>query len=228
MIPFSLDDFHQKYDTDVKDLSIRNRSFEILVPKSIDAFIDLKDILHDFPLWSKIWDASIVLADHLAALPPNPEKHFLEIGCGMGLVGVVAACFGHRVTLTEQNADALNFARANAALNACENGGDLNIVELDWNRPTLYGSFDHVIGSEVIYKERDYDPLLNLFRSYLSPGGTIILAERARKTSIEFFRQMSALFDITARKKILRLDGEAVPLILADMAFKPEERPRIH
>jgi len=228
MPPFSLEAFHERYDTDTRDLSVRNRHFKFFVPKSIDPFIDPDDIFHDFPLWSKIWDASIVLADHLAGVAPNPEKHLLEIGGGMGLVGIVAAGFGHSVTLTEHNADALNFARANAAINPCRNGGDLEIIELDWNRPTLYGAFDHIVGSEVIYNEKDYDPLLNLFRTYLGPEGSVILAERARKTSIEFFRRMSALFDITARKKILRVEGEEIPLILADMAFKPQERPRIH
>ena len=217
---FSLGSFHQRYKTDISDLAIRNRHFRFFVPKSIDEFLDQEDLFNDFPLWSKIWEASIILSDYLAGIPVNPEKRFLEIGCGMGVVGVVASAFGHRVTMTEYNPDALNFSRANARVNLSANNVRPEIIELDWSKPRLEGSFDYIIGSEVIYKENDYQPILKLFKTYLRPSGKIILAEGLRKTSMEFFRQMSELFDITAQRKILRLKGEEVRVILAEMKYK--------
>ena len=217
---FSLESFHHEYETDTSDLAIRDRRFRFLVPKSLDTFVDPEDIFHDFPLWTKIWEASIVLSDHVAAMPVDPEKRFLEIGCGMGVVGVVAAAFGHRVTMTEYNPDALNFARANAHTNLSSERGGLQIAELDWSKPRLEGLFDTIIGSEVIYKETDYQPILKLFKTYLKPSGEIILAEGVRKTSVEFFRQVTGFFDITAQKKILRLRGEDAWVILAKMRFK--------
>ena len=217
---FSLESFRQKYETDTSDLTIRDRHVRFFAPKSLDKFIDPGDIFHDFPLWSKIWEASIILSDYLSGMPVDSEKRFLEIGCGMGVVGVVASAFGHRVTMTEYNPDALNFARANARANLSANDTGLKITELDWGKPRLEGLFDYIIGSEVIYKEKDYQPILKLFKTFLKPSGEIILAEGVRKTSMEFFRQMSGLFDITAKKKILRSREKEVRIILASMKSK--------
>ncbi len=217
---FSIESFHQKYKTDTSDLAIRDRSFRFFVPKSIDQFLDPGDIFHDFPLWSKIWEASIILSDYLAGMPVDPEKRFLEIGCGMGVVGTVASAFGHRVIMTEYNPEALNFARANARANLSTDDTGLEITELDWSKPRLEGLFDYIIGSEVIYKEKDYQPILKLLKTYLKPSGEIILAEGVRKTSMEFFGLMSKFFDITAQKKILRSRGGEVRVILAKMKYK--------
>jgi len=217
---FSLESFHQEYKTDTSDLAIKDRHFRFFVPKSIDKFLDHEDLFHDFPLWSKIWEASIILSDYVAGMPVDAEKCFLEIGCGMGVVGVVAAAFGHRVTMTEYNPDALNFARANTRANLTAGDASLEIKELDWSKPRLEGLFEYIIGSEVIYKEKDYQPILKLLKTYLRPSGEIILAEGVRKTSMEFFRQMSEFFEITAQKKILRSRGEEVRIILARMKYK--------
>ncbi len=217
---FSMSAFHQKYETDVSSLVIGDRRFKFFVPKSLDPFLDKEDVFSQFPLWSKIWEASIVLANHVAAMPVDPRGHLLEIGCGVGLVGIVAANCGHRVTMTEYNRDALNFARANARVNHTSGSSELGIVELDWTKPVLEGRFDTILGSEVIYKEEYFEPLLGLFRRYLKPDGEIILAEGLRKTTVAFFKRMSTTCDVKAQKKILRSKGEEKRIILAGMRFK--------
>jgi predicted nicotinamide N-methyase len=116
------------------ELVIRDRSFRFFVARTLDSFIDPQDNFHDFPLWITVWEASFVLAEYLAGLDVEPGKRFLEIGCGIGVVRIVAASFGHHVTMTEYNQDALNFARANALLN---NASNLEIRELDRNRPEI-------------------------------------------------------------------------------------------
>lgn len=217
---FSLKSFHSEYETDTKEVVIKGRKFTILVPQSLDRFVDSEDVFHDFPLWSKPWEASIVLADYLARIAADPVKPILEIGCGLGLVGVVASSFGHMVTMTEYNTDALSFARANAQTNNLGAGSNLEIMELDWHRPRMKGSFEYIVGSELLYNERDYGPLLGLFKTYLRPAGEIILAEGVRKTSIEFFRQASHLLDIKAQKKVLRSKEREITIIFARMRFK--------
>ncbi|MCF8146579.1 MAG: methyltransferase [Deltaproteobacteria bacterium] len=218
---FSLESFHRQYETDTADLMIRDRRFRFFVPKSLDGFVDQGDVFKDFPLWAKIWEASIVLADHLAAMPVDPERRFLEIGCGVGVVGIVAAAFGHRITITEYNSDALDFARANVHANLSgEDAAAIEVARLDWTRPQLDGRFDFVVGSEVIYKETDFQAILKLFETCLRPSGEIILAEGVRKTSLEFFRQVSHRFHITARKRTLRSKGKEVRVILAEMRFR--------
>jgi len=217
---FSIQNFHKRYKTDASEVVIRNRRFSFFVPRSLDPFIDRDDVFQGFPLWAKIWEASMVLADHMASLEPDPHRHILEIGSGMGLVGIVASSFGHRVTLTESNADALNFARANALRNLSSSDPDLAIRKLDWNHPRLEGAFDTIAASEVVYSERDYEPLFKLFNRYLKEGGEIVLAEGLRKTSMNFFKEMGQHFDMKAQKKIIRTPEKEIRIILCRMRFK--------
>lgn len=215
---FSMESFKQEYETDTADIVIRNRKFSFFVPKSLDRFIDPENVFNNFPLWAKIWEPCLILADYLASMPVNPEKRFLEIGGGLGLVGIVASSFGHKVTMTEYNHDALNFANANAHINNCSS--NIEIKELDWNKPELKGTFDRILGCEIIYKKESFYPILRLFRTYLKEDGEILLSERARKSSMEFFRQMSEHFNIKAQKKIIRNDSDEIHMMMCRMTFK--------
>lgn len=216
---FSLDLFRKKYKTDSTEVKIKDRRFSFFVPKELEPFLDQDDVFRDFPLWAKIWETSVVLADHLASREPRPEEHLLEIGCGLGLVGIVAASFGHTVTMTEQDPDGLTFARANAARNLPATSS-IKISRLDWNHPTLDRAFDLIVGSEVVYSERDYDPLFGLFKTLLKPGGEIILAEGFRESSFNFFKEMGRFFELKAQKKTIRTPEKEIPLILCSMKFK--------
>jgi tRNA1(Val) A37 N6-methylase TrmN6 len=213
-----MESFKQEYETDTVDIVIRNRKFSFFVPKSLDRFIDPENVFNNFPLWAKIWEPCLILADYLASMPVNPEKRFLEIGGGLGLVGIVASSFGHKVTMTEYNHDALNFAKANAHINNCSS--NIEIKELDWNKPELKGTFDRILGCEIIYKKESFYPILRLFRTYLKEDGEILLSERARKSSMEFFRQMSEHFNIKAQKKIIRNDSDEIHMMMCRMTFK--------
>lgn len=206
-------------ETENKTVVIRGRKFTLVTPKFIEEFIDPQNPLQDFPLWAKAWEASWVLADFVSGLPAEPGRCFLEIGCGLGLVGVVAASFGHRVVMTEHNPEAIVFARANAEMNHC---ADLEIIDLDWNHPSLYGQFDCIVGSEVVYHEKDFEPLRNLFERFLKPGGEVILCEGIRRTSLDFFREMQRHFDLEAQQKSVRSPEKTVPVILCRM--KPKKR----
>jgi predicted nicotinamide N-methyase len=217
---FSLDNFHKQYPTKTKNITIGDRRFSILVPKNIEPFVDSEELLHEFPLWAKIWEASVILAEHLAGTKADADCNTLEIGCGLGFVGIVASAFGHNMTITEYGNHALNFARANAQLNRQSGDAELDIRRLDWNKPEIEGTFDRIVGSEVIYKKEDYEPILQLFQKYLNKDGEIYLAEGLRETSYEFFRQMSDIFDIEARRKVIRTPEKEIRVILAKMTFK--------
>lgn len=213
----TLESFKKRYDTTTSDLVVRERSFRFFVARKLESFVDPEDSLRNFPLWIRIWEASFVLADYLAGLDVEPGKRFLEIGCGVGVVGIVASSFGHHVTMTEYNQDALNFARANALLNKASN---VVIRELDWNRPEIEGPFDYIVGSEVLYRESDFQSILRLFETCLKERGEIILAEGIRKTSMAFMRRVGATFHVRAQKKILRSINEEIPIVLCRMRRK--------
>ena len=214
---FSIEQFYQAYETDTAEVVINGMKFSILLPRYLDRFINPIDVLHDFPLWVKIWKASWVLSGYLADLPPDVNKRLLEIGAGVGLVSIVAATFGHQITMTEYNADALNFARANACLNNCP---DLPIKKLDWNHPRLKDQFDLIVASEVTYNEENFFPLIRFFKSNLKPGGEIILAAEIRESGKDLFRLFKSDFDIIVAKKTLRSETVVIPIVLLKMRIK--------
>lgn len=214
---FSLAEFYQTYETETTEVAVNERKFQILLPKYLFRFINPHDVFHEFPLWAKIWQASWVLAGYLAEMPVDSGKSFLEVGAGIGLVSIVAASCGHRITLTESNPDALQFARANAVLNGCQ---QLPISALDWHRPRLQDQFDYIVGSEVTYKQEDLRPLLNLFKAGLKPGGEIVLAGEMRKVSREFYQALETVFRIRVQKKILRSVNEQINIFLFRMTPK--------
>jgi len=214
---FSLDHFHNTYDTVATPVKLGERALTIFRPASIDRFINPDDVTRDFPLWTKLWEASGILASYLANLSPDPGKTMLEIGCGLGLAGIAAAMTGHRITMTDLNPDALNFARANAAANNCT---PLAIERLDWNEPTLSGRFDYIVGSETVYKIDDIDGLASLFDRYLKPRGTIILAETVRRTGVDFWDRMRHRYDIQARRQTLRSDEGVQHVVLFQLQEK--------
>ena len=216
----SVEAFQTEYDPRTAELAIRGRGFEIMLAKSLDRFIRAEDPMQGFPLWTKIWESSILLADHMAGLEPDPDRRILEIGCGLGLVGIVAASFGHRVTMTEHDDHALAFARANALLNSGP-APSPEIHKMDWYAPTLQGRFDWIIGSEVVYRESDFAPLLDLFRTFLRPQGTILLTAELRKTTMAFLNRMSEDHQIEARKKIFHGNGREIPI--AFCTIRPRE-----
>lgn len=219
---FSLDSFYKQYETDVAEINVAGRMFRMLLPKYLHEFIDPRDVLHNFPLWPKLWRASWILADYLADKPVEKNKTFLEIGAGLGLVSIVACCFGHRITMTENNPDALQFAHANAHLNNCPR---LPIVELDWNYPHLTGSYDYIVASEVVYNTADFSPLVKLFQTYLKSDGEIILASELRKTSGEFYKYLQSIFKIQAVKKILRSENEKTLITLFRLKYPTASQP---
>jgi len=215
---FSLDTFRQEYDVEETDYQVAGHALKFFVPQKIDRFINKDDVFTNFPLWSKIWEATAVLSFQLAAITPDPAKRFLEIGAGMGVAGLAAAKMGHNMTITEYNKDAINFAKANARLNNLDN---VDIRELDWNNPLIEGQFDYIIGSEVVFKEEDIMGLYLLFQRYLKPDGTIILAEGMRRTSLKFAKAMDEHYTVAMKKQTMKSDDKEIPVVLFKLTPKP-------
>jgi predicted nicotinamide N-methyase len=214
---FSLETFYKKYDTIAHELVISDRKFKIMLPRDLTGFINAEDVLQEFPLWAKIWPASWVLADFLARTPAAPDKKYVEIGAGAGLVSIVAATFGHSITLTDANPDALNFARANAIINGCP---DLPVMSLDWNRPHIKDVVDYIVASEVTYRKADWQPLLNLFKKSLRPDGQVVLTGDISRVGMDFYRQLEADFKIRLQKKKLRADEEEIAIFLCRLTLE--------
>lgn len=215
---FSIQTFHQQYQTEERETVIGERPFRFLVPRTLDPFLDAEDLFHQFPLWSKIWEASLMLAHRVAAVPPAAEARWLELGAGLGVVGVVAAAFGHAITITEYDPHALDFIRANAHLNGIQ---PTAVRRLDWRKPDLTGRFDRIIGSELIYNEKDFQALRQIFKTLLKPDGEILLAGEVRQSNRAFLDSMVSDFHIEIARNTLRSDAQSITILL--MRLRPKK-----
>ena len=210
-----LDEFLKKYKVDTVELVIKKKRYTFFLPQDISDFINQDNPFDNFPLWARIWESAVVLADYLSGLSIENKKSFLEIGAGIGVVGTVVASFNHQVTITDCSEDALNFVRANVYKNLGPDVSNVEVKILDWRKPEISRNYDYIIGSDIVYKEEDFEPLIKLFDIALKKDGEIILAEGLRKNSLKFFDILSKKYKIKATKKVLRSDTEKVPIILA-------------
>jgi predicted nicotinamide N-methyase len=136
------------------------------------------------PYWAELWPSAVALARYSTQHLCLAGRRVMELGCGLGLVGVVAALQGARVLCTDYEAEALAFARYNARRNACH---QVRFRLVDWRRPALRRRYDVIFASDVIYEARHFGVLVALLQRYLARGGCAIFAEPGRANAVPFF-----------------------------------------
>ena len=204
-----------KYGVGFERLEINKRLFHILAPQDLEPFVKGRDIFKDasdFPFWVKIWEASIVLSQLMASIEPLSGRTVLELGAGLGVTGIVASYFGHTVTITDYTTEVLDFARVSAAVNKCSS---ISFETLDWLKPSPIGEFDTIIGSEILFNKKFFEPLLNIFLSCLKGGGVVYMAHDARRKSLgEFLPLCERHFSIGMKKVEMRGGDENFTVLL--------------
>jgi EEF1A lysine methyltransferase 3 len=211
-----------KFGIETVPIKIGDKVLKIIQIKDYEEYIldqiDAGDPdVTEAPFWAKLWEASFVLAYFLGKQPVNPNCHMLEIGAGIGTVGIYTALCGHRITITDINEDALLFARANALLNGLTH---LDIRKLDWSDPGEMHLYDVVVGSEVVYDRRSYPLLVDFLRRVLAPEGVIFLAKNADLPVPTFFEELTKCFEFNKTSQSIGTDGESQQIELFTVRHK--------
>lgn len=217
-----------KYTVETVPLKIGNKTLKVLQLKDFESYIEslveTQSVgIMDLPFWAKIWDSSFMLAYFLGKQPVVPGQRILEIGTGIGILGIYVALCGHNITITDNNEDALLFARANAFLNGCP---EVDIRKMDWTDPGLFYPYDMIVGSEVIYDRNSYPALVKFLRKALAPEGIIFLAKHADLKAPAFFTELTKLFKFKQTIQTIRSDGEAQQIAL--YAIRPKEENLVY
>jgi 2-polyprenyl-3-methyl-5-hydroxy-6-metoxy-1,4-benzoquinol methylase len=163
-----------------------------------------------------IWPASLALAEYLASLPPPLD--ILEIGAGLGIPSLFASAFGHRVLATDKEELPLKLLKRSAE----EQGLELSVKTLDWINPNLEKKFDVIAGAEVVIKSSLFDPLFNLFKSYLKPEGHIILAHESerKRTLVPFLVKAEEHFKVETKLVRLKDEEKIIEIVLNRLTLK--------
>ena len=141
------------------------------------------------PYWAELWPSALGLARFLVDQPELiRRKSVLELGVGLGLTSIVLHKLNpKKLLLTDYEADALKICKENFQLNGLL---EPETKLLDWRHPDLNERFDCIVASDVLYEERFFEPLMNMFENFLNPRGSIILAEPNRAVAKSFFAQL--------------------------------------
>jgi predicted nicotinamide N-methyase len=180
------------YDTVLQSIPFRGLTIELLRVADVDTLLDrLPQVQYRsderLPYWADLWPSALALAQYVWDRVDVQGLDVLELGCGLGLAGVVAGRKGASVTFTDYEADALTFARYNALHNGCLGAV---IRHLDWHTPVLNPAYSMVLASDLFYERVNFQPLLRILQMALVPEGDFILAEPNRPIARDFFRML--------------------------------------
>lgn len=146
------------------------------------------------PYWATLWPAARMLAKTMLRETWTPGTEVLDVGCGLGLAGIVALSCGLRVTFADVDATALSFAAANATQNGFS---DFRTMPLDIRHPPEGRRYPIVIGSDLMYEDRMVDPLVDLLHAVLAPNGLCLVTDPDRQPARHFrWKLAEAGFDV--------------------------------
>jgi len=171
-------------------LRLDHRAFRILHTGAVVSHEDERRYLGDarLPFGVMLWPSAIALA-HEVASRPFAGKRVLELGAGTGLPGIVAASLGAQVVETDRQRLVLHVCRTNAERNGLTT---LEHREADFTAWDDRSAYDCILGSDILYADGLHPHLRAIFEGNLAEGGTILLADPFRKTSLALLEAMEA------------------------------------
>jgi predicted nicotinamide N-methyase len=201
----------------VTRLEFRGRPVSLVRPADPDRLLDDPLVRQwnkrdDYmPYWAYLWPGALFLAEVVASEPWPVGKdgvtspRALEIGCGVGLAGLVALDRGLHVCFSDYDQAPLHFV----ARSVRENGWDAASYTtrvLDW-RDLPDETYPVILGSDVLYERRLVPLVANLLAKMLEPGGMGLIACPGR-TSAEGFPAALTSLGLSCRVETIELRSE--------------------
>jgi len=122
--------------------------------------------------WDRIWPSSVALSEYLIHqfFPTKlTGAKVLEIGCGTGVAGVVAAHLGAFTMFSDMVPVTLEAVKETCHKNQLRN---VDTCTLDWSGTIQSNErYDYVIGSEVFYDEAILADIAHVLEQVLAPAG---------------------------------------------------------
>jgi len=140
------------------------------------------DELH-LPYWAELWESSLGLGEFLAQRVQSwpfkvQEPRVLDLGCGMGLAGTLAAALGARVLFADLEPEALLFA----VVNSWPWRKQVRARRVDWRVDEIQEKFDLILGADVLYERAQWEFLERFWRKHVGGSGRLLLGEPGRQT----------------------------------------------
>jgi len=165
------------------------------------------------PYWAHCWSGARVLAERV---PPRAGR-VLEVGCGLGLPGIVAAARGARVVFSDRVATPLAFVRASLAANGLDATGLVvgDALDAPWRN-----QFDLVLAAEVVYDRATFGAMAAALKASLVPGGRVLLADGHRIDTRGFYEAATAA-GLAWTMEDVRVEEEGFPVTITIVTMRP-------
>jgi len=164
----------------------------ILTPAGFDRLLDaaVNDPEQNLPYWATVWPSGIALGDVLLQRRRSVAGvRAVELGSGLGVTAVAALAAGVRLTVADYSPETLLLCRANVLRNLA---ADVPALRDNWRRPSrallqaATPPLPLLLAADVLYEERDVEPLAALAERLLAPDGELWLAEPGRQPAQRF------------------------------------------
>jgi predicted nicotinamide N-methyase len=163
------------------------RKLSVLAVASIDELLDQVVDEDDIPFWAEIWPSSLGLIKYLARYSQElRDKTVLELGCGVGVLGIAAQLCGGILTQSDYMTEALQFASVNASRNGLK---PAKTLLADWRSFHSEIRYDWIIGSDILYEKKLHPYLYDIFDHVLAEGGRVVLADPGRGYARQFINE---------------------------------------
>lgn len=141
----------------------------------------------------RLWDSGVALARWLCNdKEVLHDKEVLELGSGVGLVGLAAARRARRVVLTDGELRLLPNLRRNATEAVPPASARLEVASLNWSHEpaelrAAHGTFDVILGADLVYSSGCVSGLSRAVAALLRPGGMLLLCSPAGRHGLHQF-----------------------------------------
>ncbi|KAJ8324991.1 hypothetical protein QVD99_000270 [Batrachochytrium dendrobatidis] len=137
----------------------------------------------------RTWQAGLRMIEYMALDEPDlvVGRRVLELGSGIGLLGLAISLMGAKsVCMTDVADSVLDRLSVNIALNTLPSESSIQTIKLDWewtDAQTLdainqiHAGFDVIVGADIVYSPLLIDPLVNTITNLLKASNLPAMAE---------------------------------------------------
>ncbi len=184
-----LQEIRQRYEIVWERIRLGELEFDFWRIANPECLLDDETLLKSYadlpwqPYWAETWDTAHGVALELAERDLQ-SKRVLDLGCGLGLTGTVAAACGATVVMGDYAPPALPFA----CVNSWPWRERVEVIHLNWREDNLHEEFDLIVGSDILYDRDDLPYLDSFWRSHLAREGSVLLGDPSRLMTREFIQ----------------------------------------
>lgn len=161
-----------------------------------------------WPIFGMLWPSGRVLAQVMLTFE-IAGKRILELGCGLALPSLVVHRRGGDITASDCHPLAASFLLENLSLNQLP---AMKYQAGNWSRTNpLLGSFDLIIGSDVLYDREQPEALSEFIDLHSGHDVEVLIMDPDRGNRSVFNRRMRSLGFTHTETPVVSLPGRGSP-----------------